>query len=154
MNILSTVFGVVTGNWKGYAAAALLALVAVGGLYVKSTLDERDQLIADLATERSLHEGTKQALEVMVSTIERQEKANRELRADYQTARRERDETLRILQDHDLTKLAAAKPGLMSRRFTAGTKRLFAGMVDDSETFYSGGDSPQVAADKAGAAAP
>lgn len=47
----------------------------------------------------------------------------------------QRDRYLRIFADHNLTRLARAKPGLIERRINGGTKSVFRSIEDDSKMY-------------------
>ena len=60
-----------------------------------------------------------------------------ELQKKSQEAQREMNRYLDILKRHNLTKLAAAKPGLLERRINNGTKDVFDSIEEISRTIDS-----------------
>lgn len=73
------------------------------------------------ATIKSLEANAKQQAEAMVGLTER----NNELNA-------ERDSYLRIFKDHDFTKLARARPGMIELRANRATAEVFRSVEADS----------------------
>ena len=73
------------------------------------------------ATIKSLEANAKQQAEAMVGLTER----NNELNA-------ERDSYLRIFKDHDFTKLARARPGMIELRANRATEEVFRSVEADS----------------------
>ena len=73
-------------------------------------------------TIRSLEANAKQQAEAMVGLTER----NNELNA-------QRDSYLRIFKDHDLTKLARARPGMIELRANNATADVFRSVEEDSK---------------------
>ena len=72
-------------------------------------------------TIRSLEANAKQQAQAMVGLTER----NNDLNA-------QRDSYLRIFKDHDLTKLARARPGMIESRANNATADVFRSVEDDS----------------------
>jgi flagellar basal body-associated protein FliL len=107
------------------------ALAGGGYFYYKST----QKTISNLQTENT-------TLQLDVQELLRADLTNREtisqLRADIDKAKEDdralllraqkaeiyQDELLKLLQSHDLTKLTAAKPGLIESRVNEATKKL------------------------------
>ena len=73
------------------------------------------------ATIKSLEANAKQQAQAMVGLTER----NNELNA-------ERDSYLRIFKDHDFTKLARARPGMIELRANRATAEVFRSVEEDS----------------------
>lgn len=73
------------------------------------------------ATIKSLEANARQQAQAMVGLTER----NNELNA-------ERDSYLRIFKDHDFTKLARARPGMIELRANRATAEVFRSVEDDS----------------------
>ena len=72
------------------------------------------------------------AVDGLMKTVERQEEekvrleeANHELVMDLRESEEYRDGLLNVLRSHNLTRLSAAKPGLIEKRINDGTKEVF-----------------------------
>ena len=111
----------------------LLGGVAFGAkYYYDSTQAKLEQLVAE-----------KQILDQAVKTNEatigrlredaaRQQELNNELQANLREAEQGLDQIRATLSDHDLTRLALRKPGLIETRINNGTKEVFDQIEADS----------------------
>jgi hypothetical protein len=117
----------------GLAALAITAVVAGFYTYVTHLQESNAALTADLAVEsqaRALLEGEIHGLRLGIEAAERHRAA---LQDDLARARAQADEALRTLKEHDLARLAAAKPGLVSRAMNRGTAKVFRDIEDASK---------------------
>lgn len=120
-------------------AVALAVTVGVGG-WLASALHDRDQLIAENATLTTAHDQTlaEHKAYVDATTVAFAEMGQKltDLQGQYDAHRSDAAKTAKILSEHDLTRLATAKPGLVGNRLNAGTRSLF----DDLERATGAGD--------------
>jgi hypothetical protein len=107
----------------------------VGGAYVyvswqnsKIEVLTKDNVILRDAAERNA-----ETVRVLQEQIAVQSEQNRQLTISLDKSEKVREEMLRIFRDHDLTKLATAKPGLIEKRVNDGTRKVF----DDLESITS-----------------
>jgi len=106
------------------------AILGAGVLYYKDTQARIQQLAENNAKLSVAAERQEATINQMKETAVRQAELNDELRNRLQEAEVYKDELLSKLQDHDLTRLALKKPGLIESRINNGTKELF----DDLES--------------------
>ena len=64
-------------------------------------------------------------IETLRKSIEVNENRVQELVAKNAISEQNREELIRIFQEHDLTRLAMAKPGLIETRINEGTREAF-----------------------------
>ena len=74
----------------------------------------------------------KEAIESMQQDFEMQTRGLVELQSRNQEIQLEMNRYLDIFKRHNLSKLAAAKPGLIEKRVNNGTKEVFEGIETDS----------------------
>ena len=74
----------------------------------------------------------KEAIESMQQDFEMQTRGLVELQTRNQEIELEMNRYLDIFKRHNLSKLAAAKPGLIEKRVNNGTKEVFEGIETDS----------------------
>lgn len=112
---------------------AIASLVGGAYVYVSWQNSKIEVLTKDNVVLRETAEQNALALEQLQSRIEDQLRLNRELSQSLEKSENTRQEMLRIFRDHDLTKLATQKPGLIERRINDGTRKAF----DDLESVTS-----------------
>lgn len=112
---------------------AIASLVGGAYVYVSWQNSKIEVLTKDNVVLRETAEQNAFALEQLQSRIEDQLRLNRELSQSLEKSENTRQEMLRIFRDHDLTKLATQKPGLIERRINDGTRKAF----DDLESVTS-----------------
>ena len=121
-------------------------IILLGGLafgahkFIVGQLDDRIeqlQVQVDYTTQQNVVLQTAQA--VQVETIKGMEaKAKQQVQAMGAMTNRnnelnqERDSYLRIFKDHDFTKLARARPGMIETRANAATEAVFRSVEEDS----------------------
>lgn len=113
----------------------------MAGAYVKLTQDKIDELQSELLTMQGVMQAQELRQQEQLKTIANLEqnfaKTTEALQA--QTARNseieaEKNRYLAIFARHDLSKLAAAKPGLIEKRINKGTKDVFESITRDTST--------------------
>lgn len=123
---------------------ALLAAAAVSGYaYHKITVLTLNNTIANLQTDierlnadirmlkanQAIFEAAAKQNQDLITSLqtrlESQATQARDLTIRTQNLQRERDRYMSIFREHDLTKLARAKPGLIENRVNSGTEKLF-----------------------------
>ena len=86
----------------------------------------------------------KEAIESMQQDFEMQTRGLVELQSRNQEIQLEMNRYLDIFKRHNLSKLAAAKPGLIEKRVNNGTKEVFDGIEQDSRIIDSLDDGLQL----------
>ena len=86
----------------------------------------------------------KEAIESMQQDFEMQTRGLVELQSRNQEIQKEMNRYLDIFKRHNLSKLAAAKPGLIEKRVNNGTKEVFDGIEQDSRIIDSLDDGLQL----------
>lgn len=108
--------------------------MAGGGYWYYTSSQETIQELRDNNAQLvSSVQKAEEALEVMQENFTNEEKQNKALMISLNRATDYNEELLSKLQRHDLTKLSAAKPGLIERRINDATKEIF----DDLESTTS-----------------
>ena len=96
---------------------------------LQMNLDQSQQQNVALQTAQALQEDTIRGLEAQskqqIQSMGNLTNRNNELNA-------ERDSYLRIFKDHDFTKLARARPGMIETRANAATEAVFRSVEEDS----------------------
>jgi len=117
----------------------LLTLGLGGYLYYNDTQDTIKTLMAEIATQQNVinafelrqAEQTK-TLEALENNLKVTSEALQTQNARNQEIESEMNRYLSIFARHNLTKLAAAKPGLIETRVNNATKEVFDGIENDS----------------------
>ena len=124
--------------------ALLIAVCIIGGLYYKFSQDTIKDLRQEILNQQALLQAQELRQQEQIKTIEAlqtnmarttealkvQTKKNSEIEA-------EKERYLAIFARHDLSKLAAAKPGLIEPRINKGTKDVFESIEKDSSDIDS-----------------
>jgi len=125
----------------------LLALVVVLGISSYYLYNENKIL----TTNNSLLEGAVETQKETIATIQKdfalQANSLLELQGRNQKIQQEMTRYLDIFKRHNLTKLAAAKPGLLEPRINKGTKNVFDSIEEDSRNIDSLDDGVQLQPD-------
>lgn len=112
-----------------YITGGLLVAVLVAGAggyaYFKWSQHRIDQLVAEAQAYQLRDVEQKETIRSLEEEIKKQQEANTRLIAANGEIEAEMNRYLSILKRHDLTRLSAAKPGLIERRVNAGTKDVF-----------------------------
>ena len=130
-------------------AVLIVAAAASGYAYHKITVLTLNNTIANLNTEverlnadirtlkanQSIYEAAAKENQDLIATLQSRLVAQadqaRNLTANVQNLQRERDKYMSIFREHDLTKLARAKPGLIENRVNSGTAKVFRDIVPE-----------------------
>lgn len=111
---------------------------AIGGAIVLAGLiywDSQRRLVKeaeDRAETELLYNIERQTREVLIENGKKQEETIKELREDLKAANAYTRKLERTLSRHNLTKLTAAKPGLIESRINNATQDLFDDLTDIS----------------------
>jgi uncharacterized protein (DUF3084 family) len=129
--------------FHGIYIGVILALGGSGYLYYTTTQAELTEL-RDLNKVYELkHEQQAEALRILQEDFETQTAGLQELQQKSQQMQVEMNRYLDIFKRHNLTKLAAAKPGLIETRANKGTKNVFDSIEDISRSVDSLDDGVQ-----------
>ena len=129
---------------KIYLIVAFVGAIAGGYSYHQVTVSKFEAGIAKLeANNRTLKENQVQ-MEIAVNTAQASLKAAEEnakkseaamsaLTSRNQELNREKQNYLKIFKDHNLTRLARAKPGMIEKRINNGTQKVFEALENDTK---------------------
>ena len=113
----------------------VIVSMGVGGYFYYTTTQAELTELRDLNTAYNLKfEQQEQALESLQADFQLQTESLSEMQAKSQEIQAEMARYLDIFKRHNLTKLAAAKPGLIETRVNKGTKNVFDSIEADSST--------------------
>jgi chromosome segregation ATPase len=132
----------------------LICLLALGGGYAyhSVTVSNLETQVVQLeANNRTLKENQIQ-LELAVKTSQESLRAAEEnakkseaamsaLTAKNNQLQREKDNAMKIFKDHNLTRLARAKPGMIEKRMNAKTEQVFRMLENDTKELMDADDS-------------
>jgi chromosome segregation ATPase len=130
--------------FKIYLIVAFVGAIAGGYSYHQVTVSKFEAGIAKLeANNRTLKENQVQ-LDIAINTAEASLKAAEEnakkseaamnaLTSRNQELNREKQTYLKIFKDHNLTRLARARPGMIEKRINNGTQRVFEALENDTK---------------------
>jgi len=135
----------------------LLCLLLLGGGYAyhSVTVSNLEAAKAQLeANNRTLKENQVQ-MEMAVKTAQeslaaaeanakKSEAAMSALTARNNELQREKDNAMKIFKDHNLTRLARAKPGMIEKRMNAKTEQVFRMLEDDTKELMDADDTPPI----------
>ena len=136
----------------------MVALSAIGGGYAYhvSTVSKLESNVAQLeANNRTLKENQVQ-MEIAVKTAQeslaaaeanakKSEAAMTALTARNNELAREKANAMKIFKDHNLTRLARARPGMIEKRANAKTESVFRDLENDTKELMDADDTPDVA---------
>lgn len=121
---------------KLYGIILVLGLLGGIGFGAKYYYDSTQATIQRLTAEKTLLDQAVQTNESTISRLQedavRQQALNDELQANLRDAEEGLDQIRSTLSDHNLTKLALSKPGLIETRINNGTKQVFDQIEIDS----------------------
>lgn len=131
----------------------ILFLLVIGGAggafaYHKVTVAELESQVSALEANNLILKGNNNRLEVGLQNQKEQneklvsERDEERARVDNLTVRnnelqKEKDRYLRIFKDHNLTRLARAKPGLIENRINKGTAEVFRQVENDTKNIMA-----------------
>ena len=113
-------------------------LIASGLCYY--LYQENQRLIGDVAELTVAYELQEQTIETLQSDFALQGQSILELQSKNQEIQLEMNRYLDIFKRHNLTRLAAAKPGLIEIRVNKATKEVFDGIEQDSRDIDNADD--------------
>ncbi len=117
------------------ALSGIIVAMGVGGYFYYTTTQAEITELRNLNTAYTLKfEQQEQALESLQADFQLQTQSLNEMQAKSQEIQAEMARYLDIFKRHNLTKLAAAKPGLIETRVNKGTKNVFDSIEADSST--------------------
>lgn len=111
-------------------AIVLIIGAASGGVYyMQKRIENLASLNAQLVQK---NESLITTVDFLQKSAKEQEERINNLTIDLQNADEGLVELRKILADHDLTRLAIEKPGLIENRINDGTKKVFDGIIFDT----------------------
>ena len=122
----------------------LLALVVVLGISSYYLYTENQVLTTNNALLEGAVETQKDAINNLQNDLTLQTNSLLELQGRNQEIQQEMSRYLDIFKRHNLTKLAAAKPGLLEPKINKGTKNVFNSIEEDSRNIDSLDDGVQL----------
>jgi hypothetical protein len=117
-----------------------LAIILVLGLGSYFLWNENQTLKANNIKLESAVQMQEEAISTLQNDFALQTKSLTELQQKSQEAQKEMNRYLDIFKRHNLTKLAAAKPGLIETRANKATKEVFDGIEQDSRDIDAADD--------------
>jgi len=120
-----------------------------GSLYYYFTQNELKTLRDLNAAYEVKHQQQEETLRVMEQDFQLQTSSLQELQVASQQIQIEMNRYLDIFKRHNLSKLAAAKPGLIEKRVNKATKGVFDGIENDSSSLDALDDGVQLSPEAA-----
>jgi predicted ribosome quality control (RQC) complex YloA/Tae2 family protein len=121
---------------KLYGIIIVLGLLGGLGFGAKYYYDSTQAKIEQLVAEKQILDQAVKTNEATIGRMrqdaERTQRLNDELQANLREAEAGLDQIRATLSDHDLTRLALRKPGLIETRINNGTKQVFEQIEVDS----------------------
>lgn len=131
-------------------AGVLIAVSVLGYFYYTNTQAEIKELNRLNQAYTFKFEEQQKAIKALEDDFELQTQSLTSLQLRNQEIQEDMNRYLDIFKRHNLTKLAAAKPGLIQTRANKGTKNVFDSIENDSRTIDSLDDGLQLDGKKAG----
>jgi hypothetical protein len=125
----------------------LIGIIVVMGLATYLLWNENSKLSALNQAFELRDQEQKAAIESLQNDFALQTEGLLEIQARNQEIQQEMSRYLDIFKRHDLTRLAAAKPGLIQPRINKGTKDVFDSIEEDSRNIDSLDDGLQLQPD-------
>ena len=88
---------------------------------------------------------SQEALAAAEANAKKSEAAMSALTARNNELQREKDNAMKIFKDHNLTRLARAKPGMIETRMNAKTEQVFRDLENDTKELMDADDTPDAA---------
>ena len=132
---------------------AVISVIGGGYMYHQTTVAKFEKTVAQLeANNRTLKENQVQ-LETAVKTAQESLRAAEEnakkseaamsaLTARNNELAKEKANYMKIFKDHNLTRLARAKPGMIETRINKGTEKVFRNLENDTKELMAADDNP------------
>lgn len=121
---------------KLYGIIIVMGLLGGLGFGAKYYYDSTQAKIEQLTAEKQILDQAVKTNEATIGRLrqdaETQQRLNDELQANLRQAEEGLDQIRAKLSDHDLTRLALRKPGLIETRINNGTKEVFDQIESDS----------------------
>jgi len=108
----------------------LLATMAASAWYFKYSQGKLAEANQQVAAQTARAESAEANLEFMQESLARQQRNLGKLADESVLIRKEQQETINIFSEHDIQKLAEAKPNLIETRVNRGTQRVFDELED------------------------
>ena len=102
-----------------------IVVLAGSAAYFKYSQDRIAEANQKVAAQTARAESAEANLEFMQESLARQQRNLGKLADESVIIRKEQQETINIFSEHDIQKLAEAKPGLIELRVNRGTERVF-----------------------------
>jgi len=117
----------------------LVVVLAGSAAYFKYSQDKLAEANQKVAAEMARAESAEANIKFMQESLARQQRNLGKLADESVLIRKEQQETINIFSEHDIQKLAEAKPGLIETRVNRGTKRVFDELeaITDPTTYKS-----------------
>lgn len=115
----------------------ILVLVGSGYFYYSTTQTKLQEQQALIVAFEVKHQEQEKTIEALQTNFKKQTEALNELSGKYNAAQEEMNRYLDIFSRHNLSKLAAAKPGLIEKRINKGTSNVFRSIENDSSSIES-----------------
>jgi chromosome segregation ATPase len=134
---------------------AIISAIGGGYAYHQVTVSKLENTVIQLeANNRTLKENQVQ-MEMAVKTAQeslaaaeanakKSEAAMSALTTRNNELQREKDNAMKIFKDHNLTRLARAKPGMIEKRMNAKTEQVFRDLENDTKELMDADDSDPV----------
>lgn len=113
------------GGLTMYMGIILVVVLAGSAAYFKYSQDRIAEANQKVAAQTARAESAEANLEFMQESLARQQRNLGKLADESVIIRKEQQETINIFSEHDIQKLAEAKPGLIELRVNRGTERVF-----------------------------
>jgi len=116
--------------------AFLTIVLFIGGVvysgysYFQKTQQELIMLQKNITTYENAIKSTSEAMDRMRQETDRIQEINDQLNNKLKKAEEYKDELTKKLNDHNLTKLSTAKPGLIEKRINDATVKIFKELED------------------------
>lgn len=131
----------------------ILGVIGGGYAYHQVTVSNLEAAKAQLeANNRTLKENQVQmekavetaqaSLAAAEANAKKSEAAMSALTARNNELQREKDNAMKIFKDHNLTRLARAKPGMIEKRMNAKTEQVFRDLENDTKELMDADDAP------------
>jgi len=127
------------GGLTMYMGIVLVVVIGASAVYFKYSQDKLAEANQQVAAQTARAESAESNLKFMQESLARQQRNLGKLADESVVIRKEQQKTINIFSEHDLQKLAEAKPGLIETRVNKGTKRVFDELeeITDPTTYRS-----------------
>jgi uncharacterized protein HemX len=113
-----------------YLLIALVILSGIFGVYFKYSQAKLESLAEEVKTLEIANQRNQETIKTMEIVSKQNEERNRELQSNLDKAEVSLNSLRKTLQEHDLTRLATEKPGLIEPRMQGATDELFQKFFD------------------------